>query len=172
MFGITLRTASNADPFWQLVDRASALEPSPSIRALGYPPHITLTRYSEIAPDLILGVARAFDGAKVLSLTFDRMGIFDGDPLVLWLSPRRDQRLVDLHTNVHQIIDPALCDPHYQPRQWTPHLTIAMSIPPDQRARALELAARPIEPFSLTFDAVECVSWPPVRVLRTTTLTG
>lgn len=170
MFGIALRASSDADPFWKLVDRAAAFERSSSIRVLGYPPHITLTRYSEIATDLLLEAARACEGEKALPLTFDRVSIFDADPLVLWLSPRRDQRLPGLHSKVHNIIDPALCDPHYRPQQWTPHLTIAMSIPVESRARALELAAQPIEPFSLTFDAVECVSWPPVRVLHTVAL--
>jgi 2'-5' RNA ligase len=167
MFGITLRTASDARPFWQLVDRASSFERSPSIRALGYPPHITLTRYSEISLDLLLGTARAFEGEKAFSLTFDRLGAFDADPVVLWLSPRRDQRLIDVHARVHEFIDPMLCDPHYRPQQWTPHLTIATSVATAQRSQALELAAQPIEPFSITFDAAECVSWPPVRVLST-----
>ena len=167
MFGLTLRTGSDARPFWQLVDRASALESSPSVRGLGYPPHITLTRYSEVSLDLLLGAARAFEGEKAFPLTFDRVGVFDADPVVLWLSPQRDQRLIDLHAKVHDIIDPALCDPHYRPRQWKPHLTIAMSIPVAHRRQALELAALPFEPFRLTFDAAECVSWPPVRVLHT-----
>jgi 2'-5' RNA ligase len=166
MFGLTLRTGSDARPFWQLVDRASAFECSPSIRGLGYPPHITLTRYSEVSLDLLLGTARAFQGEQAFSLIFDRVGIFDADPIVLWLSPQYDQRLIDLHAKLHDIVDPVLCDPHYRPRQWKPHLTIAMSIAVAQRRQALELAAQPFEPFSMTFDAVECVSWPPVRVLH------
>ena len=166
MFGITLRASSDAEPFWEQVDRASALEPTPSIRALGYPPHITLARYPEIEPNRLAEAAKALGDEEVLSLTFDRISVFDTDPLVVWLSPKRDQRLIDLHGKVHGIIDPAQCDPHYRPQQWTPHLTIATSIPRERRLDALELAAQPIEPFSLIFDVVECVSWPPVRVLR------
>jgi len=167
MFGVTLRASPDAEPFWMLVDRASTLEHSSSIRALGYPPHITLTRYPEIAPDRLLETARAFEGETAISLAFDRIGVFDADPLVLWLSPQRDQRLMDLHAKAHGTIDPALCDPYYRPQQWTPHLTIAMSIPAERRTDALELAAQQIEPFILTFDAIECVSWPSVRVLQT-----
>lgn len=170
MFGLTLCTSSDADPFWSLVDRAATLERSSSIRALDYSPHITLTRYLEIAPERLLEATKAFEGERAISLTFDRIGVFDADPLVLWLSPRHDQRLFDLHGKAHVIIDPALCDPHYRPQQWTPHLTLAMSIPAEHRAAVLELAARQIEPFNLTFDAIECVSWPPVRVLRSVVL--
>lgn len=170
MFGITLRAAGEATPFWELVDRASALEQASSIRALGYPPHITLTRYPEIDPEPFLSSVEAFEGSRTISLTFDRIGVFDADPLVLWLAPRRHLHLIDLHSKVHGIIDPAMCDPYYRPLQWIPHLTIAMSISIEHRSRALEFAARPIEPFSLTFDALEWVSWPPLRILRSAPL--
>jgi len=166
MSGITVRTASDARPFWQLAAKASELEDTPSVRALGYPPHITLARYPEIPPALLFKGLSAFEGVKALSLTFDRIGIFDIEPIVLWLSPRHDRRLIDLHEKVHDIIVPLLCDAHYRPHQWTPHLTLAMAIPADRRTRALELAAQPFEPFTVTFDAAECVSWPPVRVMR------
>ncbi|WNJ88491.1 2'-5' RNA ligase family protein [Bosea sp. 685] len=167
MFGITLRTASDARPFWQLVDRASAFESSPSIRPLGYPPHITLTRYSKRPSHLLIGAGRAFQREAPLSLTFDRIGMFDTDPIVLWLAPRWDQRLIDLHAKAHEIVDPALCDPHYRPQQWTPHLSIAVSVATAQRSQALAFAAQPFEPFGITFDAIECVAWPPVRILGT-----
>lgn len=133
MFGITLCASSDAAPFWQLVGRASALERSSSIRALGYPPHITLTRYPEIEPDRLIEATKAFEGEEAISLSFDRIGVFDADPLVMWLSPQRDRRLLDLHAKAHEVVDPALCDSHYRPQQWTPHLTIAMSIPAERR---------------------------------------
>jgi 2'-5' RNA ligase len=172
MIGITLRTASEARPFWQWVEKASALEPASSIRALGYPPHLTLARYPAASPALLQAALASFAKEGPVSLTFDRMGLFDVDPLVLWLSPRNDRRLIGLHAKIHGIVDPALCDPHYRPGQWTPHLTIAMAIPADRREDALALAAGSFEPFSLVFDAADCVSWPPVRVLETTRLGG
>lgn len=98
MIGITRRTAPQARPFWQWVEKASAFEPASSIRALGCP--------------------------------------------------------------------------HYRPGQWTPHLAIAMAIPANRREGALALAAGSFDLFSLVFDAVECVSWPPVRVVETAQLGG
>lgn len=172
MIGITLRTKSEAPPFWQWVDRASAWELVPSIRALGYPPHLTLARYADGSPDILREALKLFAKEEPVLLTFDRIGLFDVDPLVLWLSPRTEQPLIDLHARIHAIVDPALCDPHYRPEQWTPHLTIAMSIPAERRRAALALAAENFEPFSLLFDTAECVSWPPVRVLGTTPLGG
>lgn len=165
MFGITISATSDALPFWELVDEASRLEPTSSIRALAYPPHITLARYQQISPDLLFAAATAIEGQR-LALTFDRIGIFDTDPIVLWLSPRPDRHLLDMHDRLHKAAGSTLCDPYYRPKQWTPHLTLAMSIPSERRALALEFAERAFEPFSMTFETVECVSWPPVRVLR------
>lgn len=170
MIGITLCTTSEARPFWQWVDRASAWEMVPSIRALGYPPHLTLARYPDLPADILREALARCVHEKPVPLTFDRIGLFDVDPLVLWLSPRNDQRLIGLHARIHESIDPALCDPHYRPGQWTPHLTIAMAIPANRREQALALAAERFEPFSLAFDVIESVSWPPVRVLETAQL--
>ncbi len=171
MLGITLRTRNAANPFWELVDKASAFETAPSIRALGYFPHITLARCPAIETSRLIAAAEVFEGETAFALTFEQIEAFDTEPLVLWLKPRRDQRLIDVHEKLHAMLDPALCDPHYRPRNWTPHLTIAMAIEGTLREAALGFAARPFEPFSLTFDAVDCVSWPPVSILQARTLT-
>jgi len=170
MIGITLCTASEAGPFWQWVDRASAWEATSSIRALGYPPHFTLARYTDLSPQILHEALEPLRAEKPVSLTFNRIGLFDIDPLVLWLSPRSDRRLIDLHARIHETVGPALCDPYYRPGQWTPHLTIATSVPVDRRSEALALAAESFAPFSLVFDRAEIVSWPPVGVLETVQL--
>ena len=110
---------------------------------------------------------RPLKGEPAFALTFERMAVFDTEPLVLWLSPSRDQRLIDAHARLHALVDPALCDPHYLPERWTPHLTVATAIAASQRDAALDFARRSFAPFTLTFDVAECVSWPPVRVLQT-----
>ncbi|CAH1650252.1 2'-5' RNA ligase [Hyphomicrobiales bacterium] len=172
MLGITICATSDAGPFWELVDEAAQFEQASSIRALGYHPHITLTRYQDLSQQLLLAAATALGDDRPVSLTFDRIGVFDTDPIVLWLAPRTHKPLLSMHDRVHETIDPALCDPYYRPGRWTPHLTLAMSIPTDRRASALAFATRPFEPFNLTFDTVECVSWPPVSVQRSLMLHG
>lgn len=168
MLGITLSTSSPAKPFWDHVDEASALEDLPSIRALGYRPHLTLTRHMAIELAVLQRAMAVFDGETAISLSFERIDLFDTDPLVLWLAPRRDQRLLDLHSRLHAVLDldAPSCDPNYAPEHWKPHLTIAMAIPALKRRQALELVSRPLGAFELTFDSVDCASWPPVQVLR------
>ena len=172
MIGITLRTASEAQPFWKWVDRASTLEGRSSIKALGYPPHLTLVRYADIAPDILSKALERVAKEEPVSLTFDRICLFEVDPLVLWLAPRSDRRLIALHANIHATIGPALCDPHYRPGQWIPHLTLATVIPANRREDALALAAESVEPFELAFDRAESVAWPPLRVLEMVQLSG
>ena len=172
MLGITLSTSSLAQPFWDRVDEASALEDAPSIRALGYRPHLTLTRYSTGDPSVLRKGMAAFDRQRTISLYFDRVDFFDIEPLVLWLAPRRDQRLLDLHRRLHAALEPNApsCDPHYAPAKWVPHLTVAIAIPASRRLEALKLVSRRFDAFELTFDSVDCVSWPPVQVLHRLTL--
>ncbi len=168
MLGITLSTSSLAKPFWDHVDQASTLEDMPSIRSLGYRPHLTLTRYVTIDPSVLRKGMEVFDGQAAISLSFDRIAFFDTDPLVLWLAPRHDQRLLDSHGRLHAALEqeaPA-CDPHYAPEHWKPHLTVAMAIPASKRADVLNLVSRSFDAFELTFDHVDCVSWPPVRGLQ------
>ena len=167
MFGITLSMQSTAEPFWALVDKASAFESSPSIRTLGYVPHITLSRYAAIAVDDLVANIDAFAGEGPFELTFDKLSAFDTDPLILWLAPNHDQRLLNLYERGQSFVDPSLCDPHYRPDLWRPHLTVATAISSERRQAALAFAGRPIEPFKIRFDRIDFVSWPPVSVLRT-----
>jgi hypothetical protein len=66
----------------------------------------------------------------------------------------------------------SLCDPRYRPGLWRPHLTVATAISSEQRQAALALAGRPIEPFKITFDRIDFVSWPPICVLKRTICQG
>lgn len=166
MIGITLRSRSDAAGFWQWVDAASALEDESSIRNLGYAPHISLSRYREIDPARLTGAMAALDEPKPFRLTFDRLAVFEAEPLVIWLAPCYDQRLAALHRHLHGLVGAVSGhDPHYAPGAWRPHLTVAMSVPATCRKEALAFSARPIEPFDLVFDRIDCVAWPPVQVL-------
>jgi hypothetical protein len=166
MFGITLCSRSDAAGFWQWVDAASALEVGPSIRAMGYAPHITLSRFREIDPARLTDAMAALDDQAPFVLIFDRLAVFDVAPLVIWLSPRPEERLAALQARLHGLIGPAPAhDAHYAPEAWRPHLTVAMSVPVAHRQKALSFSAQPIEPFDLVFDQIDCVAWPPVCVL-------
>ena len=114
-FGINLRASGDAASYWEIVDHASELEVEPSIRALHYPPHVTLAKYDDVLSDELEGVINALADAPALTLTFDQLGSFDPGFLILWAAPKPQQALFDLHARAHSIIDPARCKPPYRP---------------------------------------------------------
>ncbi|WP_137390216.1 2'-5' RNA ligase family protein [Rhodoligotrophos defluvii] len=171
MLGITIRASLPARPFWQLVDLASSLfEREPSIAKLGYAPHLTLARYDQIDPARLVAGLDAFDRVQPMTLVFDRICVFDVEPLVLWLSPRQHPELLDVHARLHAIIGEQHGDPHYLPGVWRPHCTIASAVLPDRKAAARRFAEEPIEPLTLTFDSVDALEWPPVAQIATRAL--
>jgi 2'-5' RNA ligase len=164
-FGINIRASGDAASFWALVDQAASLEAQPTVRALAYPPHITLAKYDDVDAGEIATVVDALAGAASLSLTFDKLGSFDPGFLILWAAPRPEQALLDLHARVHALIDPFRCKLPYRLGHWTPHCSIALRVADDRRQDAHRLLAADFKPFTLTFDVVDGVASPPLTIM-------
>lgn len=166
-FAITLKAANDtAGPIRALWEEVADLESRSSMAALDYPPHLTLGIYDEVSPDLLkTALLAAFAETHQLRLTFTRLSVFEGVPLVLWAEPSRSAALASAHARVHARVDPTQCRPYYRPGAWVPHCTLASQILPANRAKAIEFAARPIRAFEVTFDVADCVSFPPVAVI-------
>jgi 2'-5' RNA ligase len=162
MLGITIRASAVARPFRQLVNRVSAFESEPSAAILNYAPHLTLARCENIDPTVLTAALDAFDGVHRISLVFDRICMFDTEPLVLWLSPRPDSALLDVHARLHALIGKLRSDPHYRPGAWQPHCTIAAAVSPERTLAAKTFADKPIESFKMIFDIADALEWPPV----------
>jgi 2'-5' RNA ligase len=97
-----------------------------------------------------------------ITLVFNRISVFDTDPLVLWLNPHANSDLLDIQAGLHGLIGEQHGDPHYHPEFWRPHCTIASSVLSKNRLAAKAFADEPIEPFAMTFDFVDVLEWPPV----------
>ncbi|MGV1759533.1 2'-5' RNA ligase family protein [Rhizobium sp. A22-96] len=146
---------------------ASRFETVPSMEALHYPPHLTFAVYQDIDVPLLFATAqKAFGRTPPLSVEFSGIDHFPNDMLVLWARPADDRVLRHIHHAIHEEIDPALCHEHSRPDRWQPHCTIAMKIPASAAEQALEWAAGTEARFTLTFDAVDCISFPPVEILK------
>lgn len=172
LFGINLRASGDATPYWELVERAAALEVEPTIHALDYPPHITLAKYADADPQELQAVVTDLSAMRPLKISFDRIGAFDSGSLILWASPKPHEGLLDLHNQVHTRIDPGRCKPPYRPDNWTPHCSIALRVADHHREAANRMRAADFTPFVLTFDVVDCVSSPPIAVIAERALTG
>lgn len=164
-FGINIRASGDASPYWELVDRVATLEAEPTIRALAYPPHITLAKYDDAGADEIEAAVDALADTPSLILTFDRLGSFDPGFLILWAAPKPQQALLDLHARAHGILDPARCKLPYRPGRWTPHCSIALRVADHHRDAANRLLAADFVPFTLVFDVVDGVASPPITIM-------
>lgn len=159
---------SSASEIERLWDQVAAFEDEPSMRSLGYRPHLTFAIYD--APEIDESTAweamlRAVNGEAQLRVAFKRIGWFAGPPLVLWAEPVSDPALARWHAAISESIDPAHCRPHYRPGAWTPHCTLGMRIADAKRDEAIAFARSFDRNISVLFDVVDCVSFPPVRVI-------
>ena len=160
-------TGETARPILDLWSRAEKFEDTPSMAALGYPPHFTFAIYDEVEPDTPRRVLRdTFSDQSGLKVTFAELRVFEVSPLVLWAAPADTSELWRLHELVHANIDPALCREHYRPGAWVPHCTLATRIAGDRKAEARSLVSGPMEPFDVTFDMADVVTFPPVAVVE------
>jgi hypothetical protein len=91
---------------------------------------------------------------------------------VLWAAPTLPQAVLNAQEKIHSTINPDLCRPIYRPGNWVPHCSLATAIGNERENEAVAIAERSIEPFEVTFDAVDSVSFMPVQVLKETVFAG
>ncbi|MDA9432166.1 calmodulin [Bradyrhizobium sp. CCBAU 51627] len=152
----------------RLWDQVGAFEAKPSMRALGYRPHFTFAIYDGPAVDQQVAwnaMLAAVAGETQLRIEFRRIRWFEGSPLVLWAEPVVDRALARIHSAVSAAIDPAHCRPHYRPGAWIPHCTLGTAVAGERCGDAIAYARGFDRSFEVTFDTVDCVSFPPVRIL-------
>jgi 2'-5' RNA ligase len=158
-------SASEVERLWNQI---AIFEDEPSMRALGYRPHFTFAIYDspeigeKAASEAML---RAMVGEAQLRIEFRRIRWFVGRPLVLWAEPTANEALARWHASISAAIDPAHCRPHYRPGAWTPHCTLGTRITDKKRDDAIAFARSFDRSITVLFDVVDCVTFPPVRVV-------
>lgn len=152
----------------RLWNQVAMFEAEPSMRALGYRPHFTFAIYDgpeideKTAWEIMLA---AVTGERQLRIVFKRIRWFQGSPLVLWAEPEADETLARIHGAISAAIDPAHCRPHYRPGAWTPHCTLGIAIADQRRDDAMAFARAFDRSIEVLFDVVDCVAFPPVRII-------
>lgn len=159
---------SSATEIERLWDQVAAFEVEPSMRALGYRPHFTFAIYDspsiseKTAWDAML---TAVSGEAQLRIEFRQIRWFEGSPLVLWGDPASNGALTRIHSAISAAIDPAHCRPHYRPGAWTPHCTLGTRIADERHDDAIAFARSYDGRIEVLFDVVDCVAFPPVRII-------
>jgi 2'-5' RNA ligase len=158
---------TTAGAIMSLWDQVGTFEDFPSMRAQGYPPHITFAIYESPNANEQAAIAtmeRVTRGRPAIELSFNRIRTFDGPPLILWADPEPKDVLREIHGQIHAAIDPGLCHPHYRPGSWRPHCTLATRIRPDRNPDALAFAGAFRGRLRVIFDAMDCVRLAPLEV--------
>ena len=173
-FAISVRSdhpsAESIRMLWRDVER---FEDKPSMALLGYPPHITLAIYDDdtvFDTDVRAALDQASCDLHTLTLVFDTIRTFDGVPMTMWAAPRPNMILLNVHKVIHSLIDPVNCRPYYRPSAWVAHCTLATSVRNDQRKAALSFAAAFRRELEVTFDALDCIHFPPLSPFDLRTL--
>jgi hypothetical protein len=159
---------ASAGEIERLWGQVAAFEVEPSMRALGYRPHFTFAIYDPPS----ISEKTAWDAMQAavidepqLRIEFKRIRWFEGSPLVLWAEPTSNEALSRIHSSISAAIDPAHCRPHYRPGMWTPHCTLGTRIDDESRGDALAFARSFDRRIEVLFDVVDCVAFPPVRII-------
>lgn len=157
-------SASAIERLW---DEIASFEDEPSMRALGYRPHFTFAIYDLGIDEAAArdAMRRAASGRAQLRVVFRKLRWFEGPPLVLWAEPAADPTLTKIHAAISAIIDPVHCRPHYRPGAWIPHCTLGMRIADGRRNDAITFAQSFDRSTEVLFDVMDCVAFPPVRVI-------
>jgi 2'-5' RNA ligase len=137
-----------------------------------YAPHITLAILSGISPpealsNAVFGMAASWSN---LPIVLAGIGIFPGDPPIIWAVPIVTERPIAMHRALHAVLDPAAAHPHYLPGAWVPHVTLARRHRCELPRVVDDLLLAWREPIRGTADRVDLVAFPPAKVLRSVAL--
>ena len=168
-FAVNLRSDdASADSIRLLWETCGALEASPSMVAMQYPPHITLAIYDEISTgNLFAGLSATVKHLSTMTIRFESLGYFEAPyGIVLWAAPSVPQQVINAHESLHMELGVEPCRENYRPGIWVPHCSLATDIDFSRKDDAIGIVEQGIEPFEVTFDTADCASFMPVRVLK------
>jgi 2'-5' RNA ligase len=106
----------------------------------GNRPHVSLAIYGELKTATCAGLLSSFAQTRSpLTLSIASLGIFPGEQAVVFLAPIISSSLLDLHRQVHQLLQNTgtLPSTYYLPGHWTPHCTLATRVPPQFLSQAI-----------------------------------
>jgi 2'-5' RNA ligase len=133
---------------------------------VGAQPHISLAVLADLDPaQLREDLHRFAEFTRPLSVVLSYAGTFPTAEGVVFLAPIVTHELLEVHGRLHQVLrDRGLeCVEYYRPGQWVPHCTVAIDVPPEKIAAALELSVRSEAFGPVEMDEVSLVEVPPVR---------
>ena len=133
---------------------------------LGIRPHITLAYWKDQkgidVTDAIKRFAQAVKGTKVL---FSSIGIFPGDPKVVYLSPVKDDGLIKLHNGLYQELNGKIDNysQNYIPDNWVPHCTLATKLTEEEILKSVNALLKVKFPVQALISQIELIKCKPME---------
>ena len=138
-------------------------------------PSLPLALYDELDITVCASKLKVFaEMFSPFALTFSCLGIFPGEKAVLYLAPTVNQKLLDIHAYVHQLLKDSgtSSSTQYAPGNWIPHCTLALDIDPKLTAQAIEISLSLSFPVQCQVEAIGMVECMPGKHLCSFVLGG
>jgi 2'-5' RNA ligase len=135
-------TDARFEELWKSLFEA---EINPVMPTIGSRPHISLAVFEHIDPvafhQELRGIA---EGCSPLAITFAAVGSFPTEKGVVFLMPVVTEALFRLHGQLHRYLSVLgiASNEYYCPGNWMPHATVAINLPPEKVAAAVEICRR------------------------------
>lgn len=133
---------------------------------VGIRPHITLASWmNDEGRDLSKEIAGYADAVKGTGVLFPSIGIFPTSPKVVYLSPVKNDELLDLHHDFYRRLDGKINSyiPYYTPGQWVPHCTLATKLTEEEVQRSIKALLHVPFPIKATIAQVGLIKCNPVE---------
>jgi 2'-5' RNA ligase len=140
--------------------------------SLDYPPHLTLLRIEDdaAAEPVLHALSQEAAGMRRMSLTLAGIGVFPGEPSVVWAVPVVSAELLRWHRRWHERLAGLLHHSHYGLDAWVPHVTLGHAAPAMLCSAVTAALATGRGPLRGMVDRVEIVGFPPVQTLASRAL--
>jgi len=145
------------------------------LRDSGNRPHFSLAIYSELDIPVCTSLLNLFvQTLSPFTLSISSLGIFHAEKTVVFLAPIVSPGLLDLHSQVHQLLQNAGVLPslNYLPGHWTPHCALATRVPPQFLSQTVTIGLEVSFPFLISIEEIGVIEYPPVNHLFSFRLTG
>jgi len=133
---------------WRRLDQAGL----PSLAQHRHPtnrPHLTLATADEFPPGAAAAIREALS-ALPIPVRLDGLRYFSGRPGVLAWTADGGEALRGLQAQIWSALDGADRNPQHEPGAWTPHISLARRLRPDQEALAEHLVGETAAGGALT----------------------
>jgi hypothetical protein len=146
---------------------------------LGATPHLSLAVFESYDPQLHSALKKLAASFPVLKVKLSALGTFPGNEGVLFLSPKIDGTLLEIHEILHRLLPDVSQGSwdYYLPEHWVPHCTLSIHLSPKRLLKGIELVRKRFKAASgrctrLALVEVDAEMKKPIRLISSIPLSG